>query len=278
MKKTTLLLASALIAATPALAADPTWLADFRKADLNDSDGLSRPELDKAKATLLKPVRDNFTAIDADKDGHATQAEYESYLARTEDKFVTRFRQADLNDSSGLSRIELGKTSAAELDNLRNDFDTIDANKDGHATLTEYRAYQKSAAARGAATAAKSTAAPADQCQPDCGVVIAIDRYKIQGEGSALGAIAGGVAGGLLGSQVGGGTGKTVATVGGAAGGAYAGHQIEKRMKTKKMVKITVRLDNGQQQDFDIEAKKSPFPKGARVQVRDGKLEAYTGQ
>lgn len=210
MNKTALLLASIFIASAPALAADPAWLTEFRKADLNDSGGLSRLELDKTKATLLKPVKENFTAIDADKDGHATPA--------------------------------------------------------------EYQAYQK------AASASKSTAAPADQCRPDCGVVIALDRYKIQGEGSALGAIAGGVAGGLLGSQVGGGTGKTVATVGGIAGGAYAGHQVEKRMRTKKMVKITVKLDNGQQQNFDIEADKSPFPRGARVQVKDGKLEAYTGQ
>lgn len=279
MKKTILLLTSACIAAAPALAADTAWLADFRKADLNDSGGLSKTELDKSKSALLRPVRDRFAAIDTDKDGHATQTEYESYLARTEDKFAARFKQADLNDSGGLSRVELDKAGAAELDDLRNNFDAIDTDKDGHATPVEYQAYRKkTASARVAATAATGTAARADQCQPDCGTVIALDRYKVEGEGSALGAIAGGVAGGLLGSQVGGGTGKTVATVGGAAGGAYAGHQVEKRLKTKKMVKITVKLDAGQQQDFHVEGDKSPFPRGARVQVKDGQLVKYEGR
>lgn len=278
MKKTILLLASACIAAAPAFAADPAWLADFRKADLNDSGGLSKTELDKSKSALLKPIRDKFAAIDTDKDGHATQAEYESYLAQTEDKFAAKFKQADLNDSGGLSRVELGKASASELDDLRNNFDAIDADKDGHATLSEYQAYRKKTASARVAAAKAGTAARTDQCQPDCGTVIALDRYKIEGEGSALGAIAGGVAGGLLGSQIGGGTGKTVATVGGAAGGAYAGHQVEKRLKTKKMVKITVKLDAGQQQDFHVEADRSPFPHGARVQVKDGQLVKYEGQ
>jgi outer membrane lipoprotein SlyB len=277
MKKTILLLASVCIATAPAFAADPPWLADFRKADLNDSGGLSKSELDKSRSALLKPIRDRFTAIDTDKDGHATQTEYESYLALTEDKFAAKFKQADLNDSGGLSRVELGKTSATELDDLRNNFDAIDTDKDGHATLTEYQAYRKKTASARVAAAKTGTAAR-DQCQPDCGTVIALDRYKAEGEGSALGAIAGGVAGGLLGSQVGGGTGKTVATVGGAAGGAYAGHQVEKRMKTKKMVKITVKLDDGQQQDFHVEGDKSPFPQGTRVQVKDGQLVKYEGR
>ena len=120
--------------------------------------------------------------------------------------------------------------------------------------------------------------APKDQCRPDCGTVVATDRYKTEGEGSGLGAVAGGVAGGLLGNQIGGGTGKTIATVGGVAGGAYVGHQAEKKYKTKKMVKVTVKFDNGQQRNFDYEAEKSPFPQGARVQLKNGQLTAYTGR
>jgi outer membrane lipoprotein SlyB len=276
MKKTILLLASACALASPAFAADPVWLADFTKADLNDSGGLSRVELDKTKSTQLKPVKDNFAGIDTDKDGHATRAEYEAYLARADDRFQAKFKQADLNDSGGLSKTELGKTSATELDVLRKNFDAIDTDRDGHATLAENQAYQKGATVKVATPAIAAKAV--DQCQPDCGTVIGIDRYKIEGEGSVVGAIAGGLVGGLLGSQVGGGSGKTVATVGGAAGGAYAGHQIEKRMKTKKMVRITVKFDSGEQQDFHVEGDKSPFPRGARVQVKDGQLVKYAGQ
>jgi len=269
MKKTILLLATAGAFAIPAFAADPVWLADFRKADLNDSGGLSRVELDKTRSTQLAPVRDNFAAIDTDKDGHATPAEYETYLAGADERFLAKFRQADLNDSGGLSKTELGKTGASELDPLRKNFDAIDADRDGHATPAEYQAYQK------AATPARVAVKATDACQPNCGTVVAVDRYKIEGDGSVVGAIAGGLVGGLLGSQVGGGSGKTVATVGGAAGGAYAGHQIEKRLKTKKMVRITVKFDGGEQQDFHVEGDKSPFPRGARVRVVDGQLVKY---
>jgi outer membrane lipoprotein SlyB len=276
MKKTTVLFAAAFALSAPAFAADPAWLADFRKADLNDSGGLSKVELDKAASALLKPIKDNFAAIDADKDGQVTPAEYEGHLARGDEKFQAKFKQADLNDSGGLSKAELGKVSATELDVLRKNFDTIDADRDGHATLAEYQAYQKGMAAKAAAPATATKAV--DQCQPDCGTVIAVDRYKIEGEGSVVGAIAGGLIGGLAGSQVGGGTGKTIATVGGAAGGAYAGHKLEKKLKTKKMVKLTVQLDNGEQKDFHVEGDKSPFPRGARVQVKDGQLVKYAGQ
>lgn len=255
-----------------ALAADPAWLADFRKADLNDSGGLSKMELDKTTSATLKPLRDNFKAIDADGDGQLTQAEYQHYLSQSADAFAAKFRKADLNDSDGLSRKELEKAVGPEFDPIRKNFDAMDADKDGQVSWSEYQHFQ------GASAAPMARSSAHDQCSPDCGIVVAVDRYKVQGEGSPLGAVAGGVVGGLLGNQVGGGTGKTVATVGGAAGGAYAGYQVEKRLKTKKMVKVTVRFDNGQQRDFDFEADNSPFPNGARVQLKDGQLTAYGGQ
>lgn len=273
MKKISLLVAAVLCGSSIARAADEPWLADFQKADLNDSGGLSLVELDKSKSSRLQPIKSNFKAIDADNDGHVTADEYRHYLSLTSSNLIAVFKKADLNDSGGLSKVELDKRTEKEFDAIRKNFDAIDANKDGQVTLAEVEQYQKAHAA-----VTSSVVATKDLCHTDCGVVTMTDRYKVQGEGSPLGAVAGGVVGGLLGNQVGGGTGKTVATVGGAAGGAFAGYQVEKRLKTRKMVKVTVKFDDGHQQDFEYEADKSPFAKGARVQLKDGALTAYTGQ
>ena len=280
MKKTTIIATSLFFLSGAALAADPVWLADFKKADLNDSGGLSMTELEKSKASRLQAIKTNFTAIDHDHDGHVTRNEYEDYLARQLTKMPAKqFTRADLNDSGGLSRVELERSTDKAFDPVRQNFDLIDTDKDGQVSYAEYEVFVgANNKASVATTAGSRLSPPKDQCQPNCGVVVAVDRYKIKGEGSALGAIAGGVAGGVLGNQVGGGTGKTVATVGGAAGGAYVGHKLEEKLKTKKMVKVTVKLDSGAQQDFDFEADKSPYAKGERVRIEDGKLEKYTGQ
>lgn len=197
--------------------------------------------------------------------------------AEVDPAWEAAFNKADLNDSGGLSLVELGKVSGDAFAFMKKNFKAMDTNKDGQVTLAEQQAYLAKHPTTTKA-AAKSTPVVKDQCQPDCGVVTATDRYKIEGEGGVLGAVAGGVAGGLLGNQVGKGTGKTVATVGGAAAGGYAGYQVEKKLKTKKMVKVTVKLDNGQMQNFDFEADKSPYAVGARVQVVDGQLTAYSGK
>lgn len=280
MKKNVLILSSLFCLPGISLAADPAWLADFRKADINDSEGLSLVELNKSKSSKLQPIKTSFSAIDADQDGQVTRNEYENYLARQLVKMPAKqFASADRNDSGGVSRVELDKTADKAFDPLRQHFDAIDTDKDGQASYAEYEAFvAASSKAAPLATSASKFSPPKDQCQPNCGVVLAVDRYKSKGEGSALGAIAGGVAGGVLGNQVGSGTGKTVATVGGAAGGAYVGHKIEEKLKAKKMVKVSVKFDNGEQKDFDFEADKSPVQKGERVLIEDGKPVKYTGQ
>lgn len=366
MKDKSLLAAAMLLFSTASLAVTPEWLADFHRADLNDSGGLSKVELGKTGSKQLDVLRASFDAIDADKDGHVTTAEYEAHVsrksARTQDKQTARanlspdwlaeFHRADLNDSGGLSKVELGKSGSRQLDAMRTHFDGIDADRDGHVTLAEYENWQARQTVRlsdkqfaradlndsgglsrpeldkspdksldairqnfdridrdrdghvtyaeylafadaGAATQAGATAypvpggqmapvgqaqqTPRDQCQPNCGRVLSVDHFKTKGEGSALGAIAGGVAGGVLGNQVGDGTTKKVATLGGAAGGAYLGHQLEAKLRTKKMVRVAVRFDNGEQKDFEFEGETSPLAVGDRVQMINGVPTKYAG-
>ena len=217
-----------LASASAAFAADApaSWLADFRKADLNDSDGLSRAEVDKSRSSQLQTIKDNFRAIDADNDGHVTQIEVSHFLSQIQDVFAAKFKQADLNDSGGLSRKELDRVSGIEFTSLKKNFDGIDSDKDGQVSWIKYQSHQ-SAMAKASAPVGATMGIPNDRCQPDCGVVISTENFQTKGSGSAMGAIAGGVAGGALGSQVGKGDGKTLATIGGAVGGAYLGRQLE---------------------------------------------------
>lgn len=271
MKKLTLLLASVVLfsGASAVFAAEETWVADFRRADLNDSGGLSRVELEKTGSPRLVQLKKNFEAIDADRDGQATVEEYRRYLARIQDDFAVKFRKADVNDSGGLSRRELEKLSGIEFDFIVANFDAMDADRDGQVSYAEFQSFQSRMATPGAAH---------DMCRIDCGVVVAVNHYTTGGEDGTMGGIAGGLVGGLLGNQVGRGTGKTVATVAGVAGGAYAGNQIQKKTSTKKRVKVTVKFDNGQQRDFDFEGEKTPYQTGVRVQLREGQLAQYLGQ
>jgi outer membrane lipoprotein SlyB len=277
MKKLSLLLVSTVLfsAAPFAFAADEVWLVDFKRADLNDSGGLSRVELEKATSPQLQQVRNNFDAIDADRDGQVTVDEYRRYLVRVQDDFAVKFKKADVNDSGGLSRRELEKVSGVEFDFIAANFDAMDADRDGQVSYAEYKHFQTQMPPPAAAS--QVPGAPRDMCRVDCGVVVAVSSQKVKGEDGTMGAIAGGVVGGLLGNQVGKGTGKTVATVAGAAGGAYAGNQIQKSASSKKLVKVSVKFDSGLQRDFDFEGEQSPFKKGARVQMRDGQLAQYFG-
>jgi outer membrane lipoprotein SlyB len=119
--------------------------------------------------------------------------------------------------------------------------------------------------------------AHADSCKPDCGRITGIEQYTKEGTGSGVGVVAGGVAGALLGNQLGTGNTRTVATVGGAAGGAYLGNMAEKKVKTKKMTKVSVKMDNGDTRTFDLGGT-TQFANGDRVQVQNGKLNRYTSQ
>ena len=78
------------------------------------------------------------------------------------------------------------------------------------------------------------------------GTVVDVRQGKIEGTGSAIGAIAGGILGAAAGNTIGGGSGKTVATAAGGVGGAALGSAAAKKMTEKNGLQITVKLDNGQ--------------------------------
>ncbi len=116
--------------------------------------------------------------------------------------------------------------------------------------------------------------AQADECD-NCGKVIDIQTDKVQGKGSGGGAVAGGIVGGALGHQFGGGSGKTAMTILGAAGGAYAGNEIEKNAKSKIVYRITVRMEYGQTEHYNM-GHKPGFRVGDRVRVVEGKPTFYS--
>lgn len=100
--------------------------------------------------------------------------------------------------------------------------------------------------------AANAQAAASPACV-DCGKVIAVKVLEKEGDGTPLGMIAGGVAGAVLGHQVGRGRGKDLATIAGAAGGAYAGHKIEQNARSSKSWVVTVRLESGEERNFNFD-------------------------
>lgn len=112
---------------------------------------------------------------------------------------------------------------------------------------------------------------PAVAACANCGVVTGVHSVTQKGEGTGMGAVAGGVVGGLVGNQIGSGTGNTIATIAGAAGGAYAGHQVEKKVRSKTVFKVEVKMDSGPARSFTYQ-KQPAFANGDRVKVENGTL------
>ena len=105
----------------------------------------------------------------------------------------------------------------------------------------------------------------------ECGVIDSINVQDHKGAGTGIGAVGGAVVGGLIGNQVGSGRGNTAATVVGAVGGAVAGNEVEKRVKSTKDYKVSVRMDDGTFHSFNFEAA-PPYAVGDKVKVIDGRL------
>lgn len=106
----------------------------------------------------------------------------------------------------------------------------------------------------------------------ECGSVDAITVQEKKGDSTWMGPAGGAVVGGLVGNQIGNGRGNTVATVVGAVGGALAGNEVEKRYKSTKTYKVSVRMEDGSYHSFDFDAA-PPYAVGDRVRVIDGRLQ-----
>lgn len=105
----------------------------------------------------------------------------------------------------------------------------------------------------------------------ECGSVDSITVHEKKGESTWMGPAGGAVVGGLIGNQIGNGRGNTAATVVGAVGGAVAGNEVEKRYKSTKEYKVSVRMEDGSFQSFNYDSA-PPYAVGDRVRVVDGHL------
>lgn len=105
----------------------------------------------------------------------------------------------------------------------------------------------------------------------DCGVVAAINRVEVKGDGNYVGALAGGVLGAVLGNQVGKGDGRTAAQIAGAIGGAVAGREIQRRSNRTEHFEVLVDMRHGGQQTVTFNAPPE-LAIGDRVRLTDGNL------
>ncbi len=107
----------------------------------------------------------------------------------------------------------------------------------------------------------------------DCGTITAItEQPNATGTpATGLGAITGAVIGGVLGNQIGKGDGRRIARIAGAIGGAYAGHKVEGHVRSGSSYIVTVRFDDGREEQFAYAEKPNAFI-GMTVRSESGQL------
>lgn len=118
------------------------WLAQFKKADINNSGGLSQAELDADQGNRFTIMKKRFTAIDSNRDGQVTTVEYGMFMDQRRKKWEAAFKAADSNNSGGLSKLELERLPPNKFGSIRKNFDAMDGNRDGQVTIAEADAYK----------------------------------------------------------------------------------------------------------------------------------------
>ncbi len=123
------------------------------------------------------------------------------------------------------------------------------------------------------ATAQRQTVTKTATVCADCGVITAITEQPgaTGTPATGLGAVTGAVIGGVLGNQVGKGDGRRIARIAGAIGGAYAGHQVEGHVRSSSSYVVTVRFDDGREEQFIYAEKPNAFI-GMTVRSESGQL------
>jgi len=118
-----------------------------------------------------------------------------------------------------------------------------------------------------------STAPSAAARCAECGVVVSVHAVEQQGQGTGVGAVGGAVVGGIVGHELGGGRGKDLMTVVGVVGGGLAGNQIEKKVRSTTVYKVTVRLEDGSTRTV-TEANPPAWRQGDKVKFVNGRIQS----
>lgn len=126
-------------------------------------------------------------------------------------------------------------------------------------------------AARTEAPIEVARAEPARRQCYECGTIESVRETEKPAETNGVGIGIGAVTGGLLGHQMGRGNGNTAMTVLGAIGGAFAGHQVEKKVRTVKEYRLTVRFEDGSAQQV-VQSTPPAWREGDKVKVVNGAL------
>lgn len=132
-----------------------SWEAQFAKADSNKDGALSKKEAESAAAPGFPQIKKNFTAMDKDKNGKVTIAERDDFLkaeikaqiearqAKARRAYEDLFARADANKSGGLSKKEVDSAVAPGFPIIKNNFDDMDADRNGQVTIQERDAFLK---------------------------------------------------------------------------------------------------------------------------------------
>lgn len=128
----------------------------FAKADTNKDGALSKPEVEKAAAPGFPVLLKNFDTITGGKkNAKVTFAEFENFLkaeakrqmdarqGQAQKAFETAFAAADVNKSGGLSKRETDSAAAPGFPLIKQNFDAMDANRDGQVSVEERNAFVK---------------------------------------------------------------------------------------------------------------------------------------
>lgn len=125
------------------------WEERFAKADTNKDGALTKKEAENAAKPGFPQITKNFTAMDKDKNGKVTMAERDEFLKadikrQVEERqkqarraYEDQFARADVNKSGGLSKKEIEAAAAPGFPLIKDNFDAMDANKDGQVTPKE---------------------------------------------------------------------------------------------------------------------------------------------